>query len=92
MESSSTNSSSVSTVKRGRIGWWVAAAFLLAAVVIDALDGEPLKLATSVALFIACTAAAASSPPRSFFIKAFIVFWALVSVGLLIYRLSFTRY
>jgi hypothetical protein len=46
-------------------GWWLGAALTGAAVAIDLVDGAPLKLATSVLLFVGCLVAALTSVRRS---------------------------
>lgn len=44
--------------------WWGATALLALALVVDLVDGQPLKLATSVLLFVACLLSALVRPPR----------------------------
>lgn len=52
-------------VRRTRWVWWVAVALLGAAVVIDVIDGNPLKLATSAMLFTGSLLSALLPLPRS---------------------------
>jgi hypothetical protein len=44
--------------------WWGATVLLGMALVMDVIDGQPLKLATSVLLFVACLLSALVRPPR----------------------------
>jgi len=68
--------------------WWSAAALLAAAVVIDAIDGEPLKLATSGLLLAACVIGAATTPPRHRVVRAALVLCLASGAVLIAYRIA----
>lgn len=72
---------------RTRWLWWVAVAAMGMAVVIDAIDGEPLKLATSVLLLMAFVAIAATQRARTTTAKVVIGAIIACAVGVLVYRL-----
>jgi hypothetical protein len=68
-------------------GWWVLTALLGLGLVIDVVDGEPLKIATSVLLFLACLASALVRPPRQGLAGALIVACIGLAVLVLLYRI-----
>ncbi|WP_146204418.1 hypothetical protein [Massilia glaciei] len=72
---------------RTNLYWWLCVALLGAAVAIDAYDGEPLKLGTSLLLFAGCLLNALVRPPRSRAVKAGTGALLLGAAGLMIYRL-----
>lgn len=67
--------------------WWLAIILLAAAIVIDLVDGAPLKLATSGLLFAACLLAATSRPPRPKPLGFAIIACIAGAVGLVLYRI-----
>lgn len=67
--------------------WWVAVAAMGAAVVVDAIDGEPLKLATSVLLLVAFVTIAATQRRRTTTAKAAIGAAVAGATAVLLYRL-----
>lgn len=71
-----------------RWGWWMASGVLLGAVIVDLIDGQPHKLATSIALFVACAIAAWFPAPRPVLAQSLILLAALAAVALLAYRLT----
>lgn len=67
--------------------WWVAVAAMAAAVVIDAIDGEPLKLASSVLLLVAFLAIAVTQRARTPTATAVIGAAIAGATAVLLYRL-----
>jgi lysylphosphatidylglycerol synthetase-like protein (DUF2156 family) len=74
--------------RRSSKAWWVAVALLGAAVVIDVVDGQALKLLTSASLFIGCLLAAALPHPRSSAATLAIVGCLVGGAGLIVYRIA----
>jgi hypothetical protein len=82
----------LATANRPNRIWWLAVLFLSAAVAIDVVDGEPLKLLTSTSLLLGCILAATLPVPRSrlagvaialcFFAGAAVLFYRVVGPGL----------
>ncbi len=69
--------------------WWLATALLAAAVVVDAVDGAPLKLATSVLLALACLLMALTRSPRPPAVRGAVLALAGAAAALLLYRIGF---
>jgi len=67
--------------------WWVGVAAMAVAVVVDFIDGEPLKLATSVLLLLAFVAIAATQRARTATAKVVIGTAVLGATAVLLYRL-----
>ena len=67
--------------------WWAASAVMGLAVGIDALDGEPLKLATSLLLLIVFVVIAATQRRRTRTAKVVIGAGVACAVAVLLYRL-----
>lgn len=44
--------------------WWALAALMAAALVVDVIDGQPLKMLTSALLLVGCLLSAALPMPR----------------------------
>lgn len=70
-----------------RRGWWIAAALVAVAVVIDVVDGARLKLATSVLLLAGCLIAAVARPPWSMPVKGAVIGCLAGALALVAYRL-----
>jgi hypothetical protein len=70
-----------------RWGWWLITALLGAGLVIDVIDGEPLKLATSALLFLGCLLSALVPPPRRGLVGGLIVACVGLAVLLVLYRI-----
>jgi hypothetical protein len=66
--------------------WWGATVLLGVDLVIDVIDAQPLKLATSVLLFAACLLAALVRPPRRGVVGGVIVACIGGAVLLLLFR------
>lgn len=81
-----TKPSSDADRRRVRI-WWFAVALTGAALVIDLIDGAPLKLATSVLLFAGCLVAALTSARRSRLATGVVAGCLLAAVALIVVRL-----
>jgi len=69
--------------------WWVAVLLLGAALVIDVMDGEPLKLATSAVLFAGCLLSALLPLPRPAAGSVAVVACFAAGIALMGYRLLF---
>jgi hypothetical protein len=68
-------------------GWWALTGLLGFALVIDVIAGNPLKLATSLLLFIGCLLSAAVRAPRSKAVSGLIGGCMVLAVILILYRL-----
>lgn len=68
-------------------GWWALTALLGIGLVIDVVDGEPLKLATGALLFLASLLSALVRPPRRGLAGGLIVACIGLAVLVLLYRL-----
>lgn len=66
--------------------WWGITVLIGAGLVIDVIDGAPLKLATSALLFIACLLSALNRPPRKPAISGAIVIGFGLAILLVLYR------
>lgn len=66
--------------------WWGATALLVLAVIIDAIDGNLLKLATSVSLLSATAVGALTRSPRTMLARVVIGLGIGIATGLIIYR------
>lgn len=66
--------------------WWLATGLVGAGLVIDVVDGAPLKLLTSVLLFVACLLAAVTRTPRASRVRAVIAACLVAMVALVAYR------
>jgi hypothetical protein len=73
-------------VRRTQWVWWVAVALLGVGLVIDFIDGHPLKLATSISLFLGSLLSALLPLPRSPRMGMLIFACFAVGVALMIYR------
>jgi hypothetical protein len=73
---------------RGAWPWWALAALLAVAVVIDAIDGAPLKLATSCLLLAASLLVALTRPPRSKAVMRLALALSAAAVALLVVRVT----
>lgn len=69
------------------LSWWFCVALLAASVAIDAYDGNPPKLATSVLLFAGCLLNALTRPPRSTTVKSATGLLLLLALAVFAYRL-----
>lgn len=68
--------------------WWLATALLVVAVIIDAVDGAPAKLATSVTMLAAAFLGAATRPPRPVLVRLAIATLLFASLATLVYRVQ----
>ena len=66
--------------------WWVFVVLLVPAVVLDTIDGEPLKLATSAMLLGGALIGALSKPPRAVVARGSIAALIIGAIGMIVYR------
>ena len=66
--------------------WWAITALLGAGLVIDIIDGPPLKIATSGLLFAACFMSALAPPPRRGILGAAIISCFGLAILIVLYR------
>lgn len=75
------------SIFRTNLSWWLCVALLAVSVTIDAYDGNPPKLATSVLLFAGCLLNALTRPPRSTAVKSATGVLLLLALAVFGYRL-----
>ena len=74
--------------KHAHWGWWLASALLAMAALVDAVDGDGLKLATSLSWLGAALLGALTTPPRPVALWVAVLLLAATGVGTTVLRLA----